>query len=180
MEAARSLAPKQPTQPAAANPQSSLELVPPAAPDPDRPPEQLLLMRTLEIVRDRVESIHAAQRAITEGLRDLKASLPMQRKPLSKRAQQLHVLAVATRRNGLCPCCQETPVCNESGRLAGAEFDHWYSRNKNRVTQTWLVCGGCNALLVDTDFKATARSAFESYQQALRPLLSRQVPLGLG
>src|SRR5579862_5067386 len=84
-----------------------LELVPePATPAAPREPEQLPLLRVLEIVRDRVESIHASQRTLQEQLRDIKVSLPMQRKPLSRRTQQLHIMATLTRRNGLCPCCQ--------------------------------------------------------------------------
>ena len=149
----------------------SLELVPPSPVPADRPAEQLLLIRTLELV----QSIHATQRAITEGLREIKASLPVQRKPLSQRSQAIHVMVTATRRNGLCPCCQETQVCTESGRLDGAEFDHWYGRNMNRVTETWLICGRCNEGLNKADFKAAARSAFESYQAAVRPLLDRQM-----
>jgi hypothetical protein len=143
-------------------------------------PEQLPLLRMLEIVRDRVESIHAGQRSMTTEIREIKANLPQQRKPLSPRTQEIHVRAVWSRRNGLCPCCQETPVCTAVDRLEGAEYDHWYTRNQNRVTQTWLVCGDCNRRMIDTDFKASARSAFESYQQALRPFMgNRQMPLGL-
>jgi hypothetical protein len=63
--------------------------------------------------------------------------------------------------------------------LPGAEFDHAYSRNQARVTQTWLVCGECNQRLISTDFRAAARSAFESYQAALKPLLGRQLPMDL-
>ena len=54
-----------------------------------------------------------------------------------------------------------------------------FCRSKNRVTQTWLICGECNGKLRDTDFKAEMRSAFESYQQALRPFLGRQIPMVL-
>lgn len=36
-----------------------------------------------------------------------------------------------------------------------------------------------NDQLQNTDFKAEARSAFESYQQALRPLLNRQTAFRL-
>ena len=71
-------------------------------------------------------------------------------------------------------------ISDVSGRIEGAEYDHWYSRNQNRVTQTWLVCGVCNERLVGTEFKAGVRSAFEAYQQALRRLLSRQVALVFG
>jgi hypothetical protein len=142
-------------------------------------PEQLPLLRMLEVVEDRVESIHAGQKSLTAEVREIRANLPAQRKPLSRRTQQVHISATWTRRNGLCPCCQQEPVCNESGRLDRAEFDHWYGRNQNRVTQSWLVCAGCNDNLNNTDFKASARSAFEAYQMALRPFLSRQIPLGL-
>lgn len=150
-----------------------------AAAVPSLGPEQLPLFLMLEVVRDRVESIHAGQRVVTAELKEIMASLPAQRRPLSRRAQEMHVRAIWSRRNGLCPCCQETPVCAASGRLQGSEFDHWYSRHQNRVTQTWLICSECNQQLLNTDYKAGARSAFEAYQQALRPFLGRQIPLGL-
>jgi hypothetical protein len=161
--------------PLQSSPPPSLEIVPPSPLPADRPAEQLLLIRTLEIVREHVESIHAAQGHLAEGFRDIKANLPMQRRPLSPRTQAIHVTVTATRRNGLCPCCQETPVCTEAGRLPGAEYDHYFARNQNRVTQTWLVCGPCNEALIDSDFKIRARSAFESYQAAVRPMLNRQM-----
>jgi hypothetical protein len=152
---------------------AQLELVEaPSKPAAPREPEQLPLLRMLEIVRNRVELIH-------EELRDIKVSLPIQRRPLSRRTQQLHITATLSRRGGFCSCCQETPVVDANGRLPGAEFDHWYGRHQNRVTQTWLVCSACNARLNDSNFKAAARSAFESYQQALKPLLSRQVTMEL-
>jgi hypothetical protein len=155
------------------------ELVTVAAAVPSGP-EQLSLIRMLEIVRDRVESLHAGQKAVQVELKEIRKKLPQQRRPLSAKRQEIHIRATWARRNGLCPCCQETPVCNAVSRLDGGEFDHWYSRAQNRVTQTWLVCRDCNQRLLDTDFKAAARSAFESYQMALRPFLgNRQIPLGL-
>jgi hypothetical protein len=122
---------------------------------------------------ERLDQLHTGQRAIADEIRGLKAGLPVQRRPLSRFAQEMHVKVIASRRNGLCPCCQESPVCNYAGRLPGAEFDHWYSRDKNRVNATWLVCGACNQRLnVDTDFKAASRSVFEAYQAALAPFVS--------
>jgi hypothetical protein len=104
-------------------------------------------------------------------LKDLRASLPMQRRPLSKWAMQIHVEVIASKRNGLCPCCEDVPVCTASGRLPGAEYDHWFARNRNRAEETWLVCAECNAHLNNTEFKASVRSMFESYQFALRRVL---------
>jgi hypothetical protein len=133
----------------------------------------------LEVVKDRVDSIHAGQRCMAEELRAIKISLPVQRKPLSKRTQQLHVIATWNRRNGICPACSVTPVCDVNGRLPGAEFDHYISRSQARLTQTWLICGECNRQLIDTDHRASAHAAFAAYQSALRPLLSRQLPMNL-
>lgn len=161
-------------------PQPQLQIVPPGSSTPATiQPEQLPLIRMLEIVRDKVDSLHAGQRSIAEELRGIKTSLPMQRRPLSQRTQSIHIQVTLTRRNGLCPCCQETPVCTEAGRLPGAEYDHFFARDKNRVTQTWLVCGQCNQRLMDTDFKAAAQPAFMAYQAAVRPALSKQMPMQL-
>jgi len=118
----------------------------------------------------RLERIHYGQLTLCAQVKDLRESLPMQRRSLSRWAQQIHIDVINTRRNGLCPCCQETAVCNRDGRLPGAEYDHWYTRNRARAEATWLICGTCNARLNDTDFKASVRSAFEAYQIALRRL----------
>ena len=122
---------------------AQLELVAAPATPPlqrERDPEQLhlSLLRVVESVRETVQAIHASQRTITEELRGIKTSLPMQRRPLSRRTQSIHLHATLTRRNGLCACCQETPVCTDTGRLSGAEYDHFFARDKNRVSQTWL------------------------------------------
>ena len=153
------------------------ELVTTPATAPEQP-EQLPLIRMLEVVRDRVESIHAGQKAVMEDLRDVKANLPMQRRAVSKRTEAIHVLAVWTRRNGLCPCCQEVQVVDEFQRLPGSEIDHWLNRANNRPNAVWIVCGPCNRKLVNAEFKATAQPAFASFQAALKPLLTnRQIPI---
>ncbi len=169
---------KRDTPPAGSQP--ALELVPPAPVSSPVEPEQLPLIRMLEVVRDRVETIEAGQRTIVGELREIRQSLPQQRRPLSPKTQALHVAVTLARRNGICPCCQEAPVCTESGRLPGAEYDHFYGRSQNRASQTWLVCADCNQHLTDSEFKATARSSFEAYQQALKPFTGgRQLGLKL-
>ena len=80
-------------------------------------PEQLPLLRMLEVVCERVESIHAGQKALTAEVRDIKLNLPMQRKPASKRTEEIHIRATWARRNGMCPNCQEIPVVTATGRL---------------------------------------------------------------
>ena len=95
--------------------------------------------------------------------------LPVQRRPLTENTKTLHVRAIWLKRNGFCPCCQQVDVCGLDGKLPGCEFDHWYGRHRNRPEETWLVCRECNRQLENTEFKAGRRSAFEAYQQALRP-----------
>ena len=103
---------------------------------------------------------------------DIRDGLLIQRRPLSEWTKTIYVRVSWLRRNGLCPCCQEEPVCSESTRIQGAEFDHFYARHRNRAEETWLVCGACNQRLESsTEFKAATRSAFEAYQAALRPFL---------
>jgi hypothetical protein len=161
-------------QPEAEEPKRAPELVttPPAS--GPREPEQLNL-RMLQLV----ESIHAGQQSITAVLKDIKQNLPEQRRPLSKRTQQIHLRVIWARRNGLCPCCQETQVCDENGRVGESEYDHAFSRSQNRVSQTWLVCKDCNANLRNTDFRSEHRAAFDAYQMALKPFMSRQGSLAL-
>ena len=105
---------------------------------------------------------------------EIRHELPVQRRPLSETSKGLHVRVTWGRRNGLCPCCQATPVCTEYDRLPGSEFDHFFARHRNRADETWLVCSECNRKLEVPDFKTSVRSSFESYQQALRPFLVNQ------
>lgn len=79
--------------------QAPLELIPPVVPAGNREPEQLPLIRMLEVVRDRVESIHASQHTLAEELRDIRANLPLQRRPLSRKAQLLHIRVIAAPRH---------------------------------------------------------------------------------
>ena len=95
----------------------------------------------------------------------------MQRRPLSRWVQQIHVEVLNAKRGGLCPACESVPVCGANGRLPGGEYDHFFSRNRARAEETWLVCTACNARLNDPEFKSRMRSAFEAYQLALRRLL---------
>lgn len=126
------------------------------------------------MITAKLDRLHSGQIHICEQVKDLRDALPMQRRPLSRWVQQIHVEVLNAKRGGLCPCCESVRVCDETGRLPGAEYDHWYSRNRNRAEETWCVCAICNQRLNDTGFKASVRSAFESYQLALRRVLQAQ------
>lgn len=154
--------------------QPTLEIVPPSAVSSPPVPEQLPLIRMLEIVRTRVESLHAGLRTVVEEPRGLKTSLPMQRRPASKRTQQIHTAATLARRNGMCPCCQAVHVVNEWDQLPRAEVNHFFARDKNGVSAVWSVCASCSHRLMDTDYRAASRRRFEAYQAAVRLLLANK------
>lgn len=160
---------------------AQLELVAtPAEASAPREPEQLPLLRMLEIVKERVDSIHASQRTLQEQLRDIKTSLPMQRRPPTPRTVAIHVKATLLRRNGVCPACSEISVCDANGRLPGSEVDHFYARDKAKVQDVWIVCARCNDRLRDTDFHAAVTPAFLAYQAAVKLMTaSRQVTMEL-
>ena len=99
-------------------------------------------------------------------------NLPIARRPLSDSVRALHVRVVWERRSGYCPCCQRVQVCNAEGKLAGAEFDHFFARNRSAASESWLVCGSCNQQLEAPWYKQSAQSAFAAYQQALQPFLA--------
>lgn len=121
-----------------------------------------------------LERLHRDVRYVSETVSVILESLPVQRRPLSEWTKALHIRVTLLRRNGFCPCCQQLVVCSPEGRAEGAEFDHWYARYRNGPEETWLVCAPCNRALEGTGYKVALRSAFEAYQQALRPFLSGQ------
>ena len=131
----------------------------------------------LEIAQDgslektAIDELRRDVRFVAETVTAILDNLPVQRRPLSESVRALHIRVVWERRSGYCPCCQQVPVCNVDGKLAGAEFDHFFARQKNAATESWLVCGACNQQLEAPWYKQAARSAFEAYQQALRPFL---------
>lgn len=114
-----------------------------------------------------IDQIHHELRRVSITVQEIAASLPQQRRPLADGTKAIHLRVTWERRAGWCPCCQLTPVCDSSGKLPQAEFDHWYGRHRNASSETWLVCCDCNRQLENAEFKTRARSAFEAYQAAL-------------
>ena len=98
---------------------------------PDNEPS-FTVEHAIGVLSQKLDRLHTGQLVLCAQVKDLRESLPMQRRPLSKWTQQVHIEVVWKRRNGICPACQEVPIVNEHGRLPGLEFDHWYARNRAR------------------------------------------------
>ena len=69
-----------------------------------------------------------------------------------------------------CPCCSERFVVEESGAVTqGAEFDHFYSRERRQFHETWLVCKPCH-LELTAGKRAEHLDAFRAYQRRAKRL----------
>jgi len=96
------------------------------------------------------------------------------RRKIPPRVQLQHIHVVNSNYNGRCPCCHTIQILSESGtRLPLLEFDHFISKGKSRVSETWAVCKTCNReKLEDPKFRHGDGSvAFQAYQQQLRAVL---------
>lgn len=63
-----------------------------------------------------------------------------------------------------CPCCGERNVVTDDGALiAGAEFDHYFSRERRAFRDTWLICRPCHRDLTVNGREGHA-AAFQAYQ----------------
>jgi hypothetical protein len=133
---------------------------------------QFDLVPLIQPADDPLVRLHRDLQFVSETVVTILDSLPVQRRPIPDWAKALHVRVTLLRRNGYCPCCQQTQVCSADGKTTGAEFDHWYGRHRNGPGETWLVCSDCNRRLENTSFKSSVRSAFEAYQDAVSKFLA--------
>lgn len=66
------------------------------------------------------------------------------RRAITDTVKQRHREALA-RLGGRCPCCGTVGVVGEDGSvLPGAEWDHFYSRERRDFGDVWLICKPCH------------------------------------
>jgi hypothetical protein len=66
-------------------------------------------------VSEGLARIHANQQTVLAAVVEVQHALPLQRRPLSAKSKAIHQAVTWGRRNGLCPCCQQVPVCTADG-----------------------------------------------------------------
>ena len=72
---------------------------------------------------------------------------------------------VVTYLGGRCPCCGEVFVVDGAGDvLPGAQYDHFYSRERRGFAETWLICRPCHLELTHGD-RAERTIEFQAYQR---------------
>jgi hypothetical protein len=106
---------------------------------------------------------------VSQGLADLRAHFARvhKRKELTEPTRRRHLAAVR-RMGGMCPCCREMRILDESGgKLPALQYDHWKGPGCNGVKSTWPVCEACNGRLEDPLFKGRKQNSFASYQDFL-------------
>lgn len=96
------------------------------------------------------------------------------RKPLTQTVKQRHQIII-TYMGGRCPCCGVSEIINEFGVLE-AEFDHFYSRERARFEDTWLICKPCHLAMKN---RAEYLAEFQVYQRRALTLDDGQLTLDL-
>lgn len=74
---------------------------------------------------------------------------------------------------GRCPCCGINSVLDDNGQAAG-EYDHFYSRERNTLEETWLICIPCHREMKD---RARFTDQFKVYQSRIVAVEGGQLPL---
>lgn len=75
---------------------------------------------------------------------------------------------------GRCPCCGLVSVLDASGEVIGAEYDHFYSRERNALEDTWLICKACHRNMKD---RVKYTDQFRVYQQRVVAMEGGQLSL---
>ena len=83
------------------------------------------------------------------------------RRPITDTTKRRHRDVVAAL-GGRCPCCGIVEVLDGDGKPDGAEYDHFYSRERREFADTWLICRSCHRGMRD---RAAYTVAFNAYQQ---------------
>jgi hypothetical protein len=107
---------------------------------------------------------------MAQDLTQIKDSLPLRRRKLSKDTRRAHISCILSWYEGKCPCCREVRIIDENGSpLRGCNEEHFVNRHENALDKTWLVCWDCNqgktnGKVAHTDVEAL----FRAYQVTLR------------
>lgn len=83
------------------------------------------------------------------------------RRPIPESVKQRHREAIKAL-GGRCPCCGIMDILDTLGEVIGAEYDHFYSRERNALEDTWLICRTCHLGMKD---RARFTDQFRVYQQ---------------
>lgn len=150
------------------------------------PPDELTPLAPIdmnELLR-RLALLERNQRDILFLLRLLRHALRTHRVELSPETKRIHRAVIRMEPfNGLCPCCLETKVVAEDGRLIPpAEFDHFFGPVYSAPVHTWLICQPCHRALTNDRHLAwydRLITRFRPYQAAVAAyarLFGRRTP----
>lgn len=95
------------------------------------------------------------------------------RKPIPVSVKERHRLVIAAL-GSRCPCCGLAKVLDPEGRILDAEFDHFYSRERNAFEETWLICRSCHQQMRD---RPIFTDEFRSYQRRAAAVEGGQLQL---
>lgn len=117
--------------------------------------------------------------ALAQDMSDVKATLLKitPRRDITKRVKEEHLDAIELM-GGRCPCCSVSAIVLNGQASAFMEFDHFFARNRNALTETWPICKPCHSDFSSGRVSRSERqSAFDAYQGKLKRLPGKQITL---
>jgi hypothetical protein len=111
---------------------------------PSRSPDWQDLLRRLTVLEQN-------QRDMLFLLRSMRHSFHSERQTLSAETKRIHRAVIRMEPfSGSCPCCLETRVVDEAGRLIPpAEYDHFWGVAYSAPVHSWLICQACHRALTN-------------------------------
>lgn len=114
------------------------------------------MQQALEQILPALEQIQESVSTIEE-----RVNLFVPRVPLTTSVKQKHQQVISSM-GGRCPCCGVREIVDKQGLVVEAEFDHFYSRERNGFTDTWLICRPCHLSMKN---RADYSAEFQVYQR---------------
>ena len=99
-----------------------------------------------------------------ERLDNIEKVVQVKRFDLKPSTQQIHIAVTEAFSSCRCPCCKEQIIIKDGEKLPELRFDHFYSKTKRHLKETWAVCSRCNMKLENPEFRADKFSDFMAYQ----------------
>jgi hypothetical protein len=130
--------------------------------------------RTAERVTPLIDAVEARQAARHTAfelrmMKEFERRVP--RKRPAKKTREIHFEACNRLYEGKCPCCS-TVIISDGVKTLSYEIDHWYSRERRGLFETWPTCKNCN-IGFDTGrfIRDDYEGDFKVYKRKLKAML---------
>lgn len=123
-----------------------------------------------------INEIKDAMNGFNERLSAIEGSLE-KRLYFTEKVRNIHIGTSIDYYQGRCPCCQINGILLPSGKkLRTAEEEHWFSRSRRKVHETWIICRECHKKFTSGEWsRSEKQSKFDAYQENVKDWMRRNL-----